>query len=143
MQIHGGCHCGNITFALDWRGETPEIAARACGCSFCVKHGGVWTADPASALTVVVRDPANVSPYEFGTRTATFHICARCGAVPFVSSAIAGRLYAVVNVNTFENVERARIRIGAADFEGEDVGARLARRTRNWIGEVRIDKGNA
>src|SRR5262249_9564686 len=41
MLISGRCHCGNISFALDWRPETSEIPARACTCSFCVKHGGV------------------------------------------------------------------------------------------------------
>jgi hypothetical protein len=43
MLISGRCHCGNISFALDWRPEPSEIPARACICSFCAKHGGVWT----------------------------------------------------------------------------------------------------
>ena len=53
MLISGGCHCGNISFALDWRPEPSEIPARACTCSFCAKHGGVWTSSPtgSSSLT--------------------------------------------------------------------------------------------
>jgi hypothetical protein len=43
MLISGRCHCGNISFALDWQPEPSEIPARACTCSFCAKHGGVWT----------------------------------------------------------------------------------------------------
>jgi hypothetical protein len=50
-----------------------------------------------------------------------FHVCSRCGAVPLVTSEIANRLYAVVNVNVFENVEPSRLRRAAANFEGEDV----------------------
>ncbi len=138
MRIHGRCHCGNIAFTLDWKCEPAEIPARACGCSFCVKHGGVWTSNPQAALAVAVRDPALVSKYAFGTRTATFHVCARCGVVPLVTCEIAGRVHAVVNVNAFENVDASRLRRSAADFEGEDVASRLARRQRNWIGDVRF-----
>jgi hypothetical protein len=58
--------------------------------------------------------------------------------VPFATSEIANHLYAVVNVNTFENIDRSLIRRATADFEGEDVESRLARRTRNWIPDVRV-----
>src|SRR5690606_23995261 len=104
MLIHGQCHCGNIAFTLDWTPDPASIPARACGCSFCVKHGGVWTSNPDGVLKVVVKDAAQVSRYAFATRTAEFHVCARCGVVPVVSSRIDGHLYAVVNVNAFEGV---------------------------------------
>jgi len=138
MMIHGRCHCGNVTFDLDWDDATPTIPARACGCAFCVKHGGVWTSNPRSTLTVMVREPASMSEYAFGTRTAAFHVCGRCGVVPFVTSDIDGHRYAVVNVNTFENVDPASLQRSAASFDAEDVAERLARRRRNWIGDVRI-----
>ena len=76
--------------------------------------------------------------YAFGSRTATFHVCSRCGVVPFVTSEIANHLYAVVNVNVLENVDPSWLRRTAANFEGEDIEVRLARRTRNWIADVRI-----
>ena len=138
MLINGKCHCGNIAFALGWDGDPPEIPARACGCSFCVKHGGVWTSNPKSALVVTIRDATLMSAYTFGTRTATFHVCTRCGTVPLVTSNIAGRLYAVVNVNAFENVDGAWLRHAAASFDGEDIESRLERRKQNWIADVRI-----
>lgn len=138
MVIKGKCHCDNIAFELEWNGDPSEIPARACGCSFCVKHGGVWTSDPGSRLMVTIRDPALVSKYAFGTRTATFHVCSRCGAVPLVTSEIADHVYAVVNVNVLENIDQSRLRRAAADFGGEDVESRLARRTRNWIAQVQI-----
>ena len=138
MRITGKCHCGNIALDLEWEGDPPAIPARACGCSFCVKHGGVWTSNPKSRLAVAVADASRVSKYAFGSRTATFHVCSHCGAVPLVTSEIANRLYAVVNVNTLENVDPAWLERAAADFEGEDVETRLARRARNWIADVRI-----
>ena len=137
MLIHGQCHCGNIAFQLEWNGP-QEIPARACGCSFCVKHGGVWTSHPGSRLTVTLDDADLVSKYAFGTRTATFHVCSRCGAVPLVTSDIDDHLYAVVNVNVLENVDPSSFRPAPANFEGEDVESRLARRKRNWIADVRF-----
>ena len=138
MLIEGKCHCGNISFRLEWPGEAREIPARACGCTFCVKHGGVWTSNPGGRLDAQLQDASRVNEYRFGTRTATFHVCAECGSVPFVTSEIDGKRYAVVNVNTFENVEPSRLKRGAADFEGEDMGARLDRRKRNWIPHVSL-----
>lgn len=139
MDISGGCHCGNVSFALHWPGEPAEIPARSCGCTFCVKHGGVWTSNPAAALRVRVTDPGSVSRYAFGTETAAFIVCARCGVTPLVTSQIEGHTYAVVNVNTFDNVERSRLRPTPASFEAEDVAARLERRRRNWIADVLLE----
>ena len=136
--IAGGCHCRNITFQLEWQGDPTAIPARACGCTFCVKHGGVWTSHPGSRLEVTVADSSLVSRYTFGTGTADFHVCARCGVVPLVTCEIAGRLHAVVNVNVFEGIDRSILRRAEASFDAEDVESRLARRQRNWIGSVRV-----
>ncbi len=136
MLISGTCHCGNISFTLDWKPEPSEIPARACTCSFCTKHGGVWTSCPTGSLKVTVKDPSLVSRYAFGTQTARFHICSRCGIVPLVTSRIDGRLYAVVSVNAFEGVAPSLLRKSAATFDAEDEATRLARRTRTWIAEV-------
>jgi hypothetical protein len=138
MLIQGKCHCGNIAFSLTWDPDPAEIPARACGCSFCVKHGGVWTSNPAGALKVAVEDPSLVSRYAFGTKTAEFHTCTRCGVVPVVTSRIDGRLYAVVSVNAFEGIDPSRIRSAPASFDGEGTDSRLARRKRNWIADVRF-----
>ena len=139
MLIQGKCHCGNISFTLNWEPDPTEIPARACTCSFCVKHGGVWTSSPHGALKVAVRDTSLVSRYMFGTRTAEFHVCTRCGVVPLVTSDIEGRTYAVVSVNAFEDFDRARLSPAPISFDGEDEGSRLARRQRGWIGDVSFE----
>jgi len=136
--IEGRCHCGNICFVLRWPDASPRIPARACGCTFCTKHGGVWTSRPDAELDARIADASAVSRYRFGTASADFLVCSRCGVVPLVTSEIEGRLYAVVNVNTFENVDRGSIDRASAHFEGEEAGPRLARRQRNWIASVRI-----
>ena len=142
MRISGSCHCGNITFSLDWRPEPAEIPARACGCSFCLKHGGLWTSCPTGSLRITIRQPALVSRYSFGTRTAEFHVCSSCGVVPVVTSRIDGRLYAVVSVNAFQDVDPALLKRAAARYDGESESARLARRKLNWIADVEVQAGN-
>src|SRR4051812_44176456 len=136
MLINGICHCGNISFALNWLPEPREIPARACDCSFCVKHGGVWTSSPQGSLRIAIKEEALLSRYLFGTRTAEFHVCGRCGAVPVVTSRIDGGVYAVVSVNAFNGVDPALIRRASASFDGEGTDSRLARRKRNWIADV-------
>lgn len=138
MRIRGSCHCGNISYTLDWTPDPAEIPARACTCSFCQRHGGVWTSWPAGILKVAFADPSLVSSYAFGTKTADFHVCMRCGTVPLATSRIDGRLYAVVNVNTFDGTDPALLRRLPSKLEGETEDARLARRARNWIGNVEI-----
>jgi len=136
MLISGRCHCGNISFKLDWKPEPSEIQARACTCTFCQKHGGVWTSCPTGSLKVTIKDPARVSKYVFGTRTADFHICSGCGVVPVVTSGLDGRLYTVVSVNAFENVPASLLKKASASFDAEDEATRLARRKRGWIPNV-------
>jgi hypothetical protein len=140
--IGGKCHCGNITYQLEWPVADKVIAVRACGCTFCTRHGGVYTSHPDATLSARVADEGHVNRYAFGTETAEFYICTHCGAVPFVISTIDGTQYAVVNVNTFENVDPSELDASASDFDGESVADRLARRKRNWIGRVRIGCGD-
>jgi hypothetical protein len=143
MLIHGKCHCGNISFSLTWEPNPVEIPVRACTCSFCIKHGGVWTSKPGGALKVRVKDSSLVSKYAFGTRTAEFHTCARCGIVPVVTSRIDDHVYAVVNVNAFEDVDPSLLRRVSTSFDGEGKESRLERRKRNWIANVDYIEGGA
>lgn len=135
--IHGGCHCGNIRFVLNWPASATEIPARRCGCTFCVKHGGRWTSDREASLAATIRDRLDVSAYRFGTETADFHLCKRCGVPCFVTSDIDGHRYAVVNVNTLDDIDpRLSLDESPSDFDGERTDSRLDRRRRNWIPAV-------
>jgi hypothetical protein len=134
-RINAGCHCGAIRLTFDWPGSGPTIPVRACGCALCKKHGAVWTSHPGGRFQLQIADDAKVSRYRFGTKTADFHVCLTCGVVPIATCVIDGARYAVVNVNTFENVDRSELIEAAADFEGETTENRLARRKRNWTPE--------
>ena len=73
QSIRGKCHCGNISHELEWPETGRKLRVRACGCSFCTKHGGAYTSHPAARLTARVTDPSVVNEYTFGTETATLH----------------------------------------------------------------------
>jgi hypothetical protein len=141
MLIDGKCHCGNLSFSLTWEPDPAQIPARACSCSFCSKHGGVWTSNPTGILKVVAKEPSLVSKYAFGSRTAAFHTCSRCGIVPVVTSRLDGRLYAVVSVNAFEGVDQSLIVRVSTNFDGEEKESRIARWKRNWIANVEYLEG--
>ena len=136
MDISGACHCGNLTYRLQW--PETRIPARACRCMFCRKHGASWTSHPQAQLQVWVHDANQVERYAFGTGTADFHVCRRCGVPVVATSTIEGGLYAVVNANTFEGVDASLLDHASSDFDGEAVGDRLARRKARWIADVRL-----
>jgi len=138
MLIHGSCHCRNIEFTLNWRPEPQEIPARACTCSFCRKHAGVWTSCPAGTLNVAIKNSRHVTRYAFGTQTAQFYACSHCGVVPVAISTIDEHRYAVVNVNTFDDIAASMLRHAPARFDGEAQDARLERRKRYWIADVTV-----
>lgn len=131
-RLHCSCHCGNIRVTLDWPGEGATIPVRACGCELCTKHRAVWTSHPEGRFRLHIGDDARATRYRFGTQTADFHVCLTCGVVPIATCTIDDVVYAVVNVNTFDDVDRSELDETATDFEGETTDSRLARRRRNW-----------
>lgn len=137
--IDGACHCGNIRFVLLWPDSEPVIPVRKCGCTFCHKHTGSWTSHRSAELVVEINDRSLVSKYNFGTKTADFCVCSVCGVVPLVLSEIDDRQYAVVNVNTFQEIDNFSFSSASADFDGENIKGRLKRRKRNWISNVLLD----
>jgi hypothetical protein len=137
-RIHASCHCGIIGVTFDWPGSGPTIPVRACGCALCKKHGAVWTSHPNGRFYLHIADNSKVTRYRFGTKTADFHMCLTCGVVPVATCMIEGTRYAVVNVNTFDNVDRSQLVETATDFEGETTESRLARRRRNWTPEAAV-----
>jgi hypothetical protein len=83
-----------------------------------------------------ITDATKARRHQFGTGTADFHVCSTCGLAPIVTCVIEGRRYAVVNVNTFDDVDKSELDTSRADFEGETLEIRLARRRRNWTPEA-------
>lgn len=142
LRMVGGCHCAVIRLELTWPQSSGDLPSRACSCTFCRKHGGNWTSNTKASLTIEIADSSLVSIYRFGSESASFYICSRCGVSPLVTSEIDGKLYAVVNVNTLENFGELIVSEKNSNFEGETLRSRLERRKANWIPDVRIESTN-
>lgn len=143
QRFEGGCHCGGVRFVYRTALPTERWPVRRCTCSFCVRLGARYTSAADATLQVAVQDPSVAADYEFGTKTAKFFRCNRCGVMLFARSRIDGSDYAVLNVNTLDDSESLPLAVQDMDFDGEEPGDRLRRRRRNWIADVTISFGNA
>jgi hypothetical protein len=127
--VHKGrCHCGALS--VEFHSDKP-FAPRACGCSFCRKHSAISVSDPDGRA--IIRHARNRAPlaYRFGLKTADFLICPTCGVYVGAVIEIGGRLYSVVNLNIFENVD-----VPAAatpmSYDAESTEDRIGRREKVW-----------
>jgi hypothetical protein len=132
MRFEGGCHCGNLEVTFEASRAPAALQLRACGCTFCRRHGQVSVTDPAGSLEIRLRDPAEVSRYVFGLRTSEFLVCRRCGVFVAAVCAIDGETYATLNVNTLAARAVFTQAPTPVSFEGETAPERLARRRRAW-----------
>ena len=140
MHVYsGGCHCGNLTVRFETRRSPEELGVRRDTCSFCQKHQVRSTSDPAGTLHVAAADPSLVERYRFGTRTADFLICRRCGV--YVAAVMPDALIGVVNASVFhEHAAFLALPLKVADLDGETLDERLARRKSRWtpIGTLQL-----
>ncbi len=130
FEHEGGCHCGALVVRFASRAAAGDWSLRTCSCSFCRIHAPRYTSDPAGRLELVVHDPSQLRTYRFGTATADFVLCGRCGAFlcAFSDSAV-GRV-AVLNVNCLPAGTNATAT--PVSFDDEPLEDRLARRARVW-----------
>jgi hypothetical protein len=141
MEHSGGCHCGNIHVRLRISKRPQDIALRACACSFCRSHNTRTVADPDGLFELQADDWSLVERYRFGTRTADYIVCRRCGVYVAAVCETAAGTRAVVNVNCLS--DRAAFASGptVTQYEGEDTEARLRRRTLNWMPAI-VDRSH-
>jgi hypothetical protein len=137
-KLSGTCHCGNITFDLHTGRQAREFVPRECSCGLCRKHRASWISDPEGKAHVHYKDRNLVSSYRFGHKTADFVICARCGVLMIAHCEIDGRTRAVLNIHAMPEGMFTTLPM-TTDFDEEDVPARLARRAKNWTGNVLFD----
>ena len=133
----GSCHCGNVRYRYYASRPATQLSMRACSCSYCRKTGARYSAEPNGILVGEVGDCDAIHLYRFGTQTADFYVCSKCGIAPFVIWPDGDDLYALVNVNTFDIPVDGS---GCRDvcFAHEDVTRRCERRRRQWIGNVTL-----
>ena len=132
MRYAGRCHCGNIEVAFEPVQPASEFQLRGCGCTFCRRHGVSGVSDPGGKLEISLHDPAEVSRYRFGTRTADFLVCRTCGVFVAAVCTIEGLTNGVLNANVLGERTAFTRPLVRVDFDGESVEDRMARRRRSW-----------
>ena len=140
LRFEGRCHCGAIALSFTTRRAIEELPLRECQCSFCRKHGARTTADPEGFAEIRVGDKAALARYRFGLAVADYLVCARCGVYLAAVMEEAGKGYAVVNTNVFQ--ERASFAGPATPmvYDHEDEAGRRARRRKLWTPAVIVQR---
>jgi hypothetical protein len=136
MEHSGGCHFGNIRMRLGLSKSPQESPLRACSCSFCRAHNTRTVSDPMGRFEVWADDWLLVEAYRFGSRTADYLLCRRCGVYVGAVCDTAVGLRAVVNVNALDDRAAFVQTPATPDYDGETTDARLSRRAVNWMPAV-------
>jgi hypothetical protein len=70
------CHCGGVVLEL----HLPDgiVDPRRCDCSLCRRRGAIVASVPLAGIRVVQGEEL-LQLYQFNTRVARHHFCARCG----------------------------------------------------------------
>jgi len=102
----------------------------------CRAHNTRTVADPTGLFEAWADDWSLVEAYRFGSRTADYLVCRRCGVYVAAVCETAAGLRAVVNVNSLDDRAFFILVPSSPDYEGEATDARLARRAVNWMPAV-------
>lgn len=135
-QHKGGCHCGNLRLTLRLTQAPESVRLRACGCSFCRANQTRTASDPAGACEIWADDWSGVSKYRFGTGTADFLLCRRCGIYIGAVCDTPDGTRAVININSLEDRAAFTGVPNPTSHDSETVDNRIARRAANWTPTV-------
>lgn len=140
--LRGACHCGQIEVDFETAIPLDELPLRACGCSFCRRHGTKAVADPNGHLTISA-PPNGLNRYRFGLRTADYLICRTCGA--YIAAVISGygEERATLNVTATAIAELADRRAEPVDYDREGIERRRARRLTSWTPSRIVQRAQA
>jgi hypothetical protein len=127
----GACHCGAIRAVLHATKPAAELQVRACQCSFCTRHGAMTVSDPVGKASFEI-ERAALAAYQFGTRTGTSLICARCGMYAGVFVEDGGKTWSVLNARGLAIPEFQGRTAQPVVYDGETPAARIARRKTKW-----------
>jgi hypothetical protein len=131
-EHRGGCHCGNLALCLRLSQAPEDTPLRACGCSFCRAHNTRTASDAHGSVEIWAEDWSLVEPYRFGSGTAEFLICRRCGVYVGAVCVTTVGARAVINTNCLEDRATFIRQPAPVDHDGEATQDRLARRAANW-----------
>jgi hypothetical protein len=133
MLHTGGCHCGNISVHLRLSQSPEQVPLRSCSCSFCRSHGTRTLSDRGGHAEINVSDELLLERYRFGSLTADYILCRRCGVYIGAVCETSSGMRAVINVNCLKDRAAFTQPPAAPDYDGESTDARLDRRATNWM----------
>ena len=105
---------------------------RACQCTFCLKHAGVYTSDPSGSVRFTQLDPALLTRYRFGHKTADFVFCGRCGGYLGSVTEEGGQQLAVLNIHALDPLPEGLPAAQPMSYDGETTSDRGSRRSKRW-----------
>ena len=132
MILRGACHCGQVEVAFETASPVADLPLRACGCSFCRRHGTKAVADPNGRLTISA-PPNGLNRYRFGLRTADYLICRNCGVYVAAVTTDGDKPRAIVIVNALDERDRFSREPIPVRYDAETREQRLARRRSAWM----------
>jgi len=133
MSVYRGqCHCGAVGFEYRTAIAPANWSVRACQCTFCLKHGAVYTSDPAGSIRFPHEDPTLLSRYRFGHKTADFVFCGRCGGYLGAVAEEGGQTLMVINIRSLDPAPKDLPAAQPMSYEGETSGDRNTRRSARW-----------
>jgi len=136
LEHRGGCHCGNLGVTLRLGTAPAEVRLRACQCSFCRAHNTRTASDPNGAVEIRAKDWDLVRRYRFGTGTADFLICSRCGVYIGAVTETADGARAVINTACLDDSAMFTAVPVPVNHDGEAKRQRQDRRAENWTPAV-------
>jgi hypothetical protein len=89
--------------------------------------------DREGAAEITVADWSIAEKYRFGSRTADYVLCRRCGVYVGAVCETNSGLRAVINTNCLDDRAAFTQAPAAPDYDGEGTETRLARRATNWM----------
>lgn len=134
-ELHGKCHCGNISFTLRTNKFENEFIPRICQCTLCRKHDASYISDPDGVLDISFNS-AITNKYRFGHSTSDFIICKECGVLTMALCDFNQGTRAVINIKSMNDYKFAESI--QTVFDEESVESRLERRSKTWIGTVNV-----
>ena len=112
MQTYqGSCHCRRVTFEV--QAKLDHVVY--CNCSLCSRKGALWHGATEQNLKILTGE-ADLTLYQFGTKTAKHYSCRHCGVAPLSRPRLDPSRWAV-NVRCLDGVDFSSLPV--VQFDGQ------------------------